>query len=183
MYERFGSKDKNTRKVFNEYMDNLVVRYNIPAIKNYKHQFQSISSAGVDNSNEISAAKKEWEEKGTDSKYFKKWFGDSKVVDRFGKPISVYHGTENNFKIFKNTGKSRQIGANIGFFFTDSKKMAKQYANDTRVMEVYLSLKNPLIVEPNSTIKLFNEEIDITDSFDFFTQLDTKKVSMKLKRN
>lgn len=143
-------------------------------------KFQSIETAGASENN-IKAAAKEWKEKGTDSKYFKKWFGDSKVVDRFGKPISVYHGTENNFKIFKNTGKSRQIGANIGFFFTDSKKMAKQYANDTRVMEVYLSLKNPLIVEPNSTIELFNEEIDITDSFDFFTQLDTKKSELEIK--
>ena len=136
--------------------------------------FQSASLAGAEN-NEIEAAKKEWQEKGTESKYFKKWFGDSKVVDKNGKPLVVYHGTENNFRIFKNTGKSRQIGANVGFFFTDSQNMAKQYANDARVMDVYLSLKNPLIVEPNSVIEIFGEKIEITDAFDFFTQLDIRQ--------
>lgn len=148
--------------------------------KGYK-LYQSADVAGVTSADELADAKKEWEEKGTESKYFKKWFGDSKVVDRFGNPISVFHGTENNFKIFKNLGKSRQIGANVGFFFTDNKNMAKQYANDKRVMEVYLSLQNPLIVEPNSTIKIFNEKIEIADTFDFFTQLDTKKSEQEIR--
>ena len=143
--------------------------------------YQSVNTAGAKGSAETSAAKKEWKEKGTESSYFKKWFGNSKVVDRFGNPISVFHGTENNFKIFKNLGKSRQIGANVGFFFTDSKNMAKKYADDKRVMEVYLSLQNPLIVEPNSVIEIFNEEIEITDTFDFFTQLDTKKSEQEIK--
>lgn len=142
--------------------------------------FQSASSAGAEN-NEIEAAQEEWEEKGTESKYFKKWFGDSKVVDKNGKPLVVYHGTENNFRIFKNTGKSRQIGANVGFFFTDSQNMAKQYANDARVMDVYLSLKNPLIVEPNSVIEIFGEKIEITDAFDFFTQLDIRQSEQETK--
>ncbi len=142
--------------------------------------FQSASLAGAEN-NEIEAAKKEWQEKGTESKYFKKWFGDSKVVDKNGKPLVVYHGTENNFRIFKNTGKSRQIGANVGFFFTDSQNMAKQYANDARVMDVYLSLKNPLIVEPNSVIEIFGEKIEITDAFDFFTQLDIRQSEQETK--
>lgn len=146
-----------------------------------KRYFQSAETAGVENSADISAAKKEWEEKGTESSYFKNWFDDSKVVDWQGKPIVVYHGTENHFKIFKNLGKSMQIGANIGFFFTDSKDMAKQYADDKRVMEVYLSLQNPLIVEPNSNIEIFGEKIEIIDAFDFFTQLDTKKSEQEIK--
>ena len=51
---------------------------------------------------ETDLAKKEWKEKGTKSKYFKKWFGDSKVVDENGKPLVVYHGTPNaGFETFK----------------------------------------------------------------------------------
>ena len=46
--------------------------------------FQSAATAGAETSAEISDAQKEWKEKGTDSKYFKKWFGDSKVVDENG---------------------------------------------------------------------------------------------------
>ena len=37
-----------------------------------------------------------WNEKGTDSPYFKKWFGKSKVVDENGEPLVVYHGTPVN---------------------------------------------------------------------------------------
>ncbi|MGB2166377.1 MAG: hypothetical protein ACPH3M_04015, partial [Candidatus Puniceispirillales bacterium] len=40
------------------------------------------------------------QEKGTDSPYFKKWFGKSKVVDENGKPLVVYHGTDRNFDSF-----------------------------------------------------------------------------------
>ena len=149
-------------------------------IEGEEQLFQAASSAGAGN-NEIEAAQKEWREKGTESEYFKRWFGDSKVSDWQGNPIVVYHGTENNFKIFKNLGKSRQIGANIGFFFTDSKDMAKQYADDKRVMPVYLSLQNPLIVEPDSTIEIFGEELEIKDAFDFLTQLGRIKSEQEIK--
>lgn len=65
---------------------------------------QTVDTAGADSSAEISAAKKEWEEKGVESKYFKKWFGDSKVADKDGKPklltddkeIYVTDGYSNN---------------------------------------------------------------------------------------
>lgn len=143
-------------------------------------KFQKIDTAGTEN-NQTALARQEWKKKGTESRFFKKWFGNSKVVDENGKPLVVYHGTENNFKIFKNLGQSRQIGANVGFFFTDSEKMAKEYANDKRVMPTYLSLQNPLIIEPNSKIEMFGEEIDITDAFDFFTQMDIRVSEQDLK--
>lgn len=142
--------------------------------------FQAVNIAGAEN-NEVETAAREWQEKRTDSQYFKKWFGNSKVIDENGEPLVVYHGTENNFKIFKNLGQSRQIGANVGFFFTDSKKMAKEYANNKRVMPTYLSLQNPLIIEPNSTVEMFGEKFKITDAFDFFTQLDTKVSEQDLR--
>ena len=190
----FAKLAKENGKSINEIPETNIIFQNLTedeAVKQYNQgfnqvpqdvepKFQAAASAGA-NENEVAEAEKEYAEKGTESKYFKKWFGDSKVVDIFGNPISVFHGTENNFKIFKNLGKSRQIGANVGFFFTDSKNMAKQYADDKRVMEVYLSLQNPLIVEPNSVVEIFNEKIEITDTFDFFTQLDTKKSEQEIK--
>jgi len=36
----------------------------------------------------------------TDSPEFKRWFGDSKVVDAEGKPLVVYHGTKADFEQF-----------------------------------------------------------------------------------
>lgn len=36
----------------------------------------------------------------TETENFKRWFGDSKVVDAEGKPLVVYHGTQNDFTQF-----------------------------------------------------------------------------------
>lgn len=50
--------------------------------------YQEAATAGAEN-NEVEEAKKEWKEKGTESKFFKKWFGNSKVVDENNKPLKL----------------------------------------------------------------------------------------------
>lgn len=80
---------------------------------------------------------------------FKDWFGDSKVVDADGKPLTVYHGTHaDKFSIF-HCPDSVWVGPGMNdvkdihrIYFTDSKKTARTYGK--RVEEVYLSMKNPL---------------------------------------
>ena len=107
--------------------------------------FQSANTAGADSA-EFSDAQKEWNEKGTDSKYFKNWFGDSKVVDEDGKPLVVYHGTSSKFEVFDYD----KIGTNgtsegVGFYFTDDKSTAEDYQKkDGQVMPVYVSITKPL---------------------------------------
>ena len=106
--------------------------------------FQSANTAGVETSEEISDAQKEWQEKGTESKYFKKWFGDSKVVDENGKPLVVYHGSLWKFDTF---GKSDE------FDFSFSPKFAHEYAAQKSfeqaldlspvLYSVYLKAENP----------------------------------------
>ena len=106
--------------------------------------FQEASSAGVETSEDVSDAKKEWEEKGTDSKYFKNWFSGSKVVDEDGKPLVVYHGSLWNFDTF---GKSDE------FDFSFSPKFAYEYAAQKSfeqgldlspvLYSVYLKAENP----------------------------------------
>lgn len=110
---------------------------------NENTHFQSANTAGA-NENEISDAQREWEEKGTDSKYFKKWFGDSKVVDESGKPLVVYHGTESDkqFEIFE-TGKPDGTEA---IYFSSDKKTANSYSATLPVYEVFLKIENPFIV-------------------------------------
>ena len=81
--------------------------------------FQSANTAGADSA-EFSDAKKEWEEKGTDSKYFKNWFGDSKVVDEDGKPLVVYHGSVQTFEVFDKEKASAEGNVGAGFYFTDN---------------------------------------------------------------
>jgi hypothetical protein len=80
-----------------------------------------------------------------DTKEFKQWFGDSKVVDADGKPMVVYHGTGKDFSEFKyNPAKA------IGIWTARNPEIASQYADissrggdSPSVYPVYLSIKNP----------------------------------------
>lgn len=82
----------------------------------------------------------------TDSPAFKKWFGDSKVVDDDGKPLVVYHGTAADFTSFSD--------ANGPVFFTADPALASDYSDakslrkgGANVVPAYLSIKNPMIVD------------------------------------
>lgn len=96
---------------------------------------------------------------------FRKWFGNSKVVDEGGKPLTVYHGTISDFDEFKaadfgSGAKSRTGGGNYyagrdTFFFTDKPVVANDYARNVNgdasgggnVIPANLSLKNPLVID------------------------------------
>ena len=60
----------------------------------------------------------------------------SKVVNRNGTPLEVYHGTTAQFWAF-----------NGGAYFTDDYMNADGYASGERIVEAYLSMKNPLIID------------------------------------
>lgn len=89
----------------------------------------------------------------TDTTEFKKWFGDSKVVDAEGKPLVVYHGTTADFAEFdpgrKPVNDDGYMG--VGSYFIADRADAESYADmaqdnapgAARVVEVYLSIKNP----------------------------------------
>lgn len=91
-----------------------------------------------------------------DSEAFKRWFGDSKVVDENGQPLVVYHGTHNEFEIFDKGKLKSNSGRNAlgdGFYFTSDEKRAERYAygftgkgrgvGQNNVMAVYLDIRNP----------------------------------------
>lgn len=85
------------------------------------------------------------------SKEFKRWFGDSKVVDENGKPLVVYHGTNREFDVFQdgsNSSKTGNANAQLGFFFSNSHEEASRYAKNWgrtsgNVIPVFLSINNP----------------------------------------
>ncbi|GHU00144.1 hypothetical protein FACS1894186_0010 [Alphaproteobacteria bacterium] len=81
----------------------------------------------------------------TGSPAFARWFGDSKVVDAEGRPLVVYHRTDESFNTFDSAKiGSRNIEFGKGFYFADSDEYT-QYGKN--VMPVYLSLQNPFIVQ------------------------------------
>lgn len=85
-----------------------------------------------------------------ESKAFKNWFGESKVVDEANKPIVVYHARRGDFEAFDpNMGEGKT--ADTGTFFSASPEVAATYntSSEHNIVPAYLSLKNPLIVDFN----------------------------------
>ncbi|GHV47830.1 hypothetical protein FACS1894204_11630 [Synergistales bacterium] len=116
------------------------------------------------------------------SEAFKKWFGESKVVDGSGEPLVVYTGTDvSDIEIFdvKQSGRKSKTGAPEGsFFFTNWREIAESYTvkhvwmtgkqdyyENATVMPVYLSIKKPLKVNAKGenwqTISYKDEDWDI----------------------
>lgn len=100
----------------------------------------------------------------TETENFKKWFGDwendpenaSKVVNKYGKPIVVYHGTNKKFTEFS---MQRLTDFPEAAYFTDKVKVAQTYANNmVDVMKVYLRIVNPYYI--NAQNKTFNQFYD-----------------------
>jgi len=87
----------------------------------------------------------------TDTPAFRKWFGDSKVVDADGKPLVVYHGTADSFNVFDLDHPNRKDTGwlGTGVYATDSENMARSYSNlkagssEPSVMKLYARIENP----------------------------------------
>jgi hypothetical protein len=109
---------------------------------------QPAETAGATTAPEVAEAQRLWAEMGTESPYFKKWFGDSKVVDEQGKPLVVYHGTGADIEAFDpdRTGKGNdQLGS--GFYFTSDEDTAKGYAGEKgNLTPSYLSIQKPIVL-------------------------------------
>lgn len=86
----------------------------------------------------------------TDTPAFRRWFGDSKVVDADGKPLVVYHGSSSaRTKFAKGFGDDR--GENLfpqAFFFSPDRDIAQTYGDE--VTDAFLRLENPFIARTKS---------------------------------
>lgn len=89
--------------------------------------------------------------KQTDTPQFKKWFGDSKVVDANGNPLVVYHGTTKDFVKFD---KKMATMGGITWFSSDPKTAdvfagskgdpgMSQFEEGANIKPLYISMKNP----------------------------------------
>lgn len=67
----------------------------------------------------------------TNSKEFKKWFGNSKVVDEDGEPLKVYHGTTHDFNIFDSTrGNPENFLGRMNYFSDSEADSQGNYLSD-----------------------------------------------------
>lgn len=103
----------------------------------------------------------------TETPAFKRWFGDSKVVDENGEPLVVYHGSGGSFDVFDNSkAPSKQDKNRVGaMWFSNAPEVAGNFAGgqigetfgrgtswefttgNAQIYPVYLSMQNPLIDE------------------------------------
>lgn len=124
--------------------------------------FQKAASAGAEDN--IEAAKKEWEEKKTNSKYFKKWFGKSKIVDENGNPRLVYHGSLWNFDTF---GKSAEFdfsfNPRFAHDYASSKSFEQGLDREPVLYDVYLKVENPFDFRDEKQVDEFIEKIKNKD--------------------
>lgn len=84
----------------------------------------------------------------TDTPAFRRWFGDSKVVNAEGRPLVVYHATPLDFTRFART-KDAHLGYHFGTAVQANKRTAaRELAGkaEWRLIPVHLSMKNPLRV-------------------------------------
>jgi hypothetical protein len=101
--------------------------------------------------------------KAPDTTEFKRWFGDSKVVGKDGKPEVVYHSTYGDFADFTtNFGDNEyfQFGVHVGTQQSAENRLDLKKAEDqargvrvansgANIMPLYASIKNPLRLNEN----------------------------------
>lgn len=100
------------------------------------------------------------------SEWQKKFFAGSKVVDKDGNLLRVYHGTRWwDFTVFQKWHSWSNNLAWLWYWFTPNKEWALKFAewsrwwdSKPRAEEVYLDIKNPKIYEPNKFNLLSNKE-------------------------
>jgi hypothetical protein len=96
----------------------------------------------------------------TETPAFKKWFGDSKVVDSEGKPLVVYHGTNVEVEAFSHEhDKTFKVNSASysGYWFTDSEAEGTIYSDvavssrggKNFVHKVFLKMINPKSITEN----------------------------------
>lgn len=89
----------------------------------------------------------------TETAEFKKWFGDSKVVDENGNPLVVYHGTDADFSVFSkelkgsNTIDAFNDAAKVGYWFTDDIEAITDNMNIKNLIPSYIKMENPFVLD------------------------------------
>lgn len=99
----------------------------------------------------------------TNTPEFKRWFGDSKVVDSSGRPLVVYHGTpDGRFLeqdgVFKSQKERYGQGSALGVhWFASDQRASRTYMDPKRAFDyqnaepamvpAYLRMTNPLVID------------------------------------
>lgn len=110
---------------------------------------------------------------------FKRWFGDwenapenaSKVVDANGEPLVVYHGTPNEFTVFRNTQQNDAGWLGNGYYFYGVEEESHGYMGKKggHLMGLFLNIRNPYYLSEAE-----HDELVERDDVDFSAEFTEK---------
>ena len=114
----------------------------------------------------------------TETRQFKRWFGDwqndpahaSKVVNEDGTPKVMYHGTsKGGFNVFNTYGSNFGLFG-VGSYFTDNPDVAQSYTqkgkgNNPQVYAVYLDIRNPIDMDADANITEWKKTLRDASSY------------------
>ena len=98
----------------------------------------------ADNPEIVALAEDAYREAGTESPFFKAWFGNSKVVDEAGEPLKGYHGSAAEFDVFR-PSKTGNLGPAI--YTSPDREAAEEFAkthDGANIYELFINSENPL---------------------------------------
>jgi hypothetical protein len=74
---------------------------------------------------------------------FKRFFGDSKITDKNGEPMVMYHATNSDFNVF-NRSDDGKLGE--GIYSTSIPEYAHEFAPWGNIMPLYVHAENPFVI-------------------------------------
>lgn len=99
------------------------------------------------------------------TKEFKAWFWDrendkensSKIVDKNGEPLIVYHASNSNFTEFSKENARERLEVGKSFWFGSEKN--PEYKEGSNIHSVFLKAVNPINIDDDEILeKILNEE-------------------------
>lgn len=85
---------------------------------------------------------------------FKRFFGDSKITDKNGEPMVMYHATNSDFNVF-NRSDDGKLGE--GIYSTSIPQYANEFAPKGNIMPLFVHAENPFLINVTRGDKAFNE--------------------------
>jgi hypothetical protein len=113
----------------------------------------------------------------TQTEAFRRWFGDSKVVDERGEPLVVWHGTNKSFDVFKT--RSRSVNSTTfgpvetersGIFVSDNPEFSREFGG--RLLALYARIENPAEISAAGSGAGRDPALDFAETIDAFTERD-----------
>ncbi|WP_022727209.1 LPD5 domain-containing protein [Fodinicurvata sediminis] len=108
----------------------------------------------------------------TQTPEFRRWFGDSKVVDANGEPLVVYHGTTTDGSIFDRFDEGRTQSV-VGFFSPSAEFAATFSDGDgATVMPVYLRVERPFDANSEEDVAALGKELGMSENEGVVEEVD-----------